>query len=258
MHFMAIVIVPYLNLKEIVLPKRENGMKVLMRVSLAALAFNLFFLNVLNANEIKKEKRAISDFTKIVISGTGHLLIKQGEKTDLAIETSAEFLPEVRTEVMDNTLYLGPKTSLLSANHPVKYYLTLKNIKDIHTEGSIQVSNKSSISAKELDIFAEGASKIELKLKTDTLKIRVAGDSHAVLSGNTITQVIKIEGFGKIEGKKLLAKHTQVDIKGAGSAIVNAAEKLDVTIEGAGTVEYNGRPKITQEISGAGEIIPLE
>ena len=45
-------------------------MFVFARVSFFAFIFTLFSLNTANADEIKKEKRKIADFTKIVISGS--------------------------------------------------------------------------------------------------------------------------------------------------------------------------------------------
>ncbi|HXH54202.1 MAG TPA: head GIN domain-containing protein [Gammaproteobacteria bacterium] len=231
------------------------------RVSFSALIFILFSLNTANADEIKKEKRQIADFTKIVISGAGHLFLKQGENVALTIETERTFLPELKSEVIDQVLYLGlkePKTFVSQSNPPINYYLTLTNIEDIHTEGSIEISSKGTISAKELNLVTAGAGIINLKIKTDSLKTQVEGNSNIALSGTATTQTLKIEGTGKIQGKKLLTKTTHVNIKGAGIAEVNASETLAVKIEGVGTVKYYGEPKITQEISGAGEIIPLE
>jgi hypothetical protein len=109
-----------------------------------------------------------------------------------------------------------------------------------------------------LNLVTEGEGTIDLKIKTDILKTQIEGSSNILLSGTTIAQTLKIDGAGKIQGKKLLSKTTQVEIRGAGVAEVNATETLDVKIEGFGTVKYYGEPKITQEISGAGEIIPLE
>jgi hypothetical protein len=232
-------------------------MNVFMRVSFLVLIFGLFSLNTANAQERRKEKREITDFTKVFISGSGHLFLKQGEKIALTIETDSTFLPELKTEVIDNVLHLGPKTSEFFSNHVINYYLTVKNIEDIHTEGGIEISSNNTIVAKELNLLTEGAGTVGLKVKVDTLNIRVVGSGNIVLSGVAIAETLKIEGAGKIQGKKLLTKNTHVEINGAGMAEVNASEALDVKIEGIGTVKYYGEPKITQEISGAGEIIPL-
>ena len=233
-------------------------MRAWTRVSFLALVFMVFSLNTANADEIKKENREIANFTKIVISGSGHLFLKQGEKVALSIETKGTFMPELKSEVVDQVLHLGPKASVFQLNHAINYYLTVTNIEDIHTAGSIDILSKGTISAKELNLVTEGTGTIDLKIKTDILKTQIEGSSNILLSGTTIAQTLKIDGAGKIQGKKLLSKTTQVEIRGAGVAEVNATETLDVKIEGFGTVKYYGEPKITQEISGAGEIIPLE
>ncbi len=233
-------------------------MFLLRRVCFLVLTFSLFFLNTANADEIKKEKREIADFTKIVISGSGHLFLKQGEKVALKIETDSTLLPELKSEVTDQVLHLGAKTPGFHDNHPINYYLTVVNIRDIHTAGNIKISNKGVLFVKELNLGSEGASTIDLKIKAHTLKTQIAGNSNVVLSGTAATHTLEIAGTSKVQGKKLLTKTTQVEIRGAGTAEVDVAETLHVTIEGAGTVKYYGEPKITQEISGVGEIIPLE
>ena len=43
-------------------------------------------------------------------------------------------------------------------------------------------------------------------------------------------------------------------VGGAGTATVNASEKLDATVVGAGSVEYVGDPTVEQDVSGAGRI----
>lgn len=224
---------------------------------IAFFVFSFLLINVVNAGEMIKEKREVSAFTKIVISGSGHLLLKQGDKEALTIETHQNLLPELQSEVKNKVLYLGPKDTALRFNHAINYHLTVKNIEDIHTEGGIEISSKGSIVANELNISTEGAGKVDLKVKTQKLKIKLAGSGDIILSGTTTDQILKIEGSGKIQGKKLSTKTAEVDISGAGIAEIDASDALDVKIGGTGTVKYYGRPKITQEISGAGEIIPL-
>lgn len=232
-------------------------MMIFRRISFFSLIFGFFLLNVVNADEIIKEKRDISGFTKIVVSGAGHLFVKQGDKESLMIETDNTLLPEVKSEVKDKVLYLGTKDTASKLKYAINYHLTVKNVEDIHTEGGVEISNKGSIVANELNISTEGAAKVNLKLNTQKLKIKLEGSGDIVLSGTATDQFLKIEGAGKIQGKKLATKSTYVQISGAGMAEVNASETLDVKIEGLGTVKYLGQPKITQEILGAGEIIPL-
>lgn len=232
-------------------------MLIFKRVSFLVLIFGFFLLNIVNADEIIKEKREVSGFSKIVISGSGHVFLKQGDKEALTIETDSSLLPALKSEVKDNVLHLGPKETVFTYNHMINYHLTVKNIEDIQTEGGVEISSKGSIVANELNISTEGAGKVDLKLKIQKLKIKLEGSGDIVLSGTTADQTLEIKGAGKIQGKKLATKTTHVQISGAGMAEVNASEALDIKIEGVGTVKYYGRPKITQEISGAGEIIPL-
>lgn len=234
------------------------------RISFLCLIFSLFSINVANSDEITsefgkiiKEKREIPNFTKIVITSSGHLFLKQGSSEALTIETDSNLLSEIKSEVKNAVLHLGLKEPVFRPNHPINYYLTVKNIEDIQSEGGIEISSDNTITAKQLNLVTEGAGKVDLKVKIEKLAIRVEGAGDVKFSGTATDQILKIEGAGNIQGKKLMTKTTRVEISGAGIAEVNASEVLDVKIEGVGTVKYYGQPKITQEISGAGEIIPL-
>jgi hypothetical protein len=59
---------------------------------------------------------------------------------------------------------------------------------------------------------------------------------------------------GAYQAQNLKSKEVQIDVAGAGSAIVNVSEKLDAEISGVASVEYIGDPTIKQDVIGAGRV----
>jgi len=226
-----------------------------------------FLTNALQAKEIPlpsgkvlKETRAVSSFKNIIIAGSGQLYIKQGNQESLVIEAEDKVLPEINSEVKDDTLTLSPKESgfsIFSINQPVIYHLTVKNIENINISGDMHISGRNTLTTNQLNLEISGAGTADLKVKVESLKTKISGSSDIIVQGSANQQIIEIEGAGEFNGKKLNTKKTRVSISGAGNTIVNASEELDINISGFGKVQYYGQPKITQEISGGGEIIPL-
>jgi hypothetical protein len=65
---------------------------------------------------------------------------------------------------------------------------------------------------------------------------------------------VEISGTGTYLAENLESREVNIDVAGAGSAIVNAKEKLDAEISGIGSVEYVGHPRVQQSVSGAGQV----
>lgn len=204
-----------------------------------------------------KEERELSGFKNIIINGNGKLFIKQGKKSSLRIEAPAELLPEIKNDITNENLYLGPKDNSSATNKPVHYHLTLKQLDSINASGNIEVLFRDSIHLEKFFLLMNGSSKANLKLKVKQFKAQINGSSFVMIQGTTDEQSITIAGSGEFSGKKFSSNITHVQISGAGVVEANAKQELDVKIQGAGQVRYYGRPKISQEISGSGEIIPL-
>jgi hypothetical protein len=76
------------------------------------------------------------------------------------------------------------------------------------------------------------------------------------MGGKADEQEIDISGSGTYLAENLESREVNIDVVGAGSAIVNAKEELDAEISGVGSVEYIGHPRIRQTVSGAGQVSP--
>jgi hypothetical protein len=74
------------------------------------------------------------------------------------------------------------------------------------------------------------------------------------MEGKADKQTVEISGTGTYLAENLKSTEVDIDVAGAGSAIVNAKENLDAEISGVGSVEYVGDPRIHQTISGAGQV----
>jgi Putative auto-transporter adhesin, head GIN domain len=210
-------------------------------------------INTIDGNgEVTKEQRAVSSFNKIEISGAYEVLINQGNEERLELEVDENLLEHIKTKVKNNTLHI--KSKKIGSATSLKLYITVVDVEDIDVSGAVELKNKGTYQAENLEIDVSGAADINLDVDVENLRMDMSGASETTLSGNANNFEIEISGAGELQAKKLKTRNAIVDISGAGSAIVHAKKTLKVEVSGAGSVKYKGSPKIEKEISGAGSV----
>ena len=204
------------------------------------------------------EKRAVSDFDSVHLTGSGKLTIVQGNNESLVIEADKKVLPYLKTEVKNGSLRLGFEKKFwykpFKHHGPIIYRLELKNIDDLYVSGSGDVVSKA-IKSDDLELHISGSGTIEINnLKTNELEVHISGSGGCYLRGSAPEQSVHISGSGDYEAGKLESQDVTVTVSGSGDAIVWAEENLDIRVSGSGDVGYYGRPRISQRTSGSGDV----
>lgn len=180
------------------------------------------------------EKREISDFKNIDVSGIFRVEIVAQKDFSLEIEADDNLLELITTEVDGETLKIG-HAKKFSTRQSITLRISAPNIEN-------------------LDV--SGVSKTNLtNLDNDSLKIDSSGASRIKIEGATKHLVIDTSGASKIDAKELSAAEVTVDASGASRAYVNVSEVLSADLSGASNVSYTGNPsEINKKTSGASNI----
>jgi hypothetical protein len=187
------------------------------------------------SGHVRTETRDVRGFDKIELSGTGKLLIEQGDTESLAITTDDNLFKHIRTEVLGSTLKLSSKDMvMLDPSDGVTYKLVVKKLTALRLSGGTEVDAKG--------------------IKTDFFSITVSGAGSIKISGETKHQEITISGAGEYNAENFKSKHTSITVSGVGEAVLAASDTLEVNVSGAGEVKYIGDPVVTQHISGAASV----
>jgi hypothetical protein len=207
---------------------------------------------------VLKETRKVSSFDAIEVSGAFDIILKQGATEEVTVESDANLLPLIRTEVMGGTLRIETKKPI---NHVtvMKVYVTVKDLKRIDVSGAVDISTDGRITVPELSIEASGASDSKLEIAVQKLRLDCSGASKMKFSGSATDVNMDLSGASDIFGYDLLAESYDIDISGAGNAQLNVSKRIRAEISGAGSVKYKGSPtEVDQSVSGAGSIKKVE
>lgn len=226
------------------------------------IAFSAFAIGLvaheLVAGEVEREQRQVKGFNQVVLRGVGDLIITQADEESLVVEAEQALLPKISTEVKNGVLYFDFKARTISTQYPIRFFLTVKTLSSIRSEGSGDISAAQlNLGSLALDMKGSGSANLEaLSAKQFTLKISGSGGVK-VGGGALATQSITLNGSGDYAAELLASDKTRVRIGGSGSAIVAAKTTLTVQISGSGKVSYYGDPQVEQSITGAGSVEKL-
>jgi len=223
-------------------------------ISVTSVSCNWTIGLVRGSGDIETEERDVSDFHEVHLSGTGDLIITQGEKESLVIEADDNVIPLIETEVSMEILTIGFKRGYnFVPTSDIKFYLTVKELDEILLSGAGSVIC-GDFDAGELEIGISGAGDIDFRLNADVVRVNSSGAGDINLSGTVDRQEINLSGAGKYDAGDLESRECDITVSGAGSATVNVSQELDINISGVGSVNYKGSPDIQQKITGLGRI----
>lgn len=232
----------------------------LISATAALCSAGLASATVVGSGNVVSETRVVSGFHGFNLSGSGDVIVMQGDTEGLVIEAEDNILPLLESTVdKKGILHLGFKehTGSVSTKKTAVFKLAAKTLDRMELEGSGNIQ-AASLSGKTLGISLPGSGHCSVdRLQAETLKVDIDGSGSLKLAGEAHSQAITFNGSGKYEGESFKTDETKLQINGSGDAKVWANASLTVEVNGSGDIAYKGSPKIKQSINGLGKVHPL-
>lgn len=222
--------------------RQSTGSKIFAGLIAAGIATSVLYSITGNAvmvhdekegRSIVSEKRDVPAFTRIHIKGAIELDLTAGEDQSLEVETRADYMKYVTTEVSNGTLTIDMedhRRSKVWDDGDVEVTITLPMLDEIEVSGAVD-ADLDNIDSDELTINVRGAADIDVEGKCETF-------------------LLEVKGAGDIDADKLKCKTVEVDVKGAGSASVYASETIDARVSGIASISVYGQPKNVKKHTG--------
>ena len=218
------------------------------------------------SGRIITEDRDVSGFDKIHVSGVGRIILTQGTKESLSIETDDNLMEYIKTEVKGDTLeidftddvVLSPGgRDVLDPSAGFIFRISVINLEEISVSGAADIQAEK-LKTDRFEINLSGAGDVNFDdLNANQLEVVVSGAGNVDLAGKVENQHIDLSGVGLYQAFDLESREASVIISGASGANLWVTGSLDVIISGAGDVEYYGSPSVSRNVSGLGRIQSL-
>jgi hypothetical protein len=213
---------------------------------------------VRGSGSLVTETRPVSDFERIVLSGSGEVIVTQGGSESLSIETDDNIMEHLITEVKNGTLTLGfePGVNIVSPTELV-FSVGVDDLSAMVISGSGEIQ-ADGLDTDRLEVDISGSGDVRVAdLSASEVTVDISGSGNLNLTGEASSQDITVSGSGKYQAGEVCSAAVRVLISGSGDATLCATETLDSTISGSGSVRYYGQPAINSSVSGSGTIQSL-
>ncbi len=172
---------------------------------------------------------------ELIKSKENKIIITGENKEDVLINNKNG---KLKIKMKLEEIFDGNKTS-------VKLYYSSVDIIDVN-EGA-KVFSDDKIKQFEIDLKAQEGGKIDVKLNVTYANIKSVTGGVIKAAGKAKSQDISILTGGVYKGGELKTDKTEVAIRAAGEAYVNASKLVDIKIRAGGDVFIYGDPETVNE-----------
>lgn len=235
----------------------------MVSVVLIASCTNVLGFNrrVSGSGNVVQENRTLQSFTEVVLSEEGDLFIDVGDREQLIIEAEDNLQEYLVAEVNMGILEIKklPENVTLNATQPIRYYLTVKELKSltIKNSGDAEVSE---VRADKFLVHVTSSGSVHIgKLDVQRLDVELTSSGDLVIDeGEADEQFIRLSSSGEYIGKNVICQSAQVRLSSSGNATLNVLEVLEADLSSSGNVYYIGNPRIVyKDSSSSGRVQPL-
>jgi len=195
-------------------------------------------------NDANAEKRNVSGFHAIEVSGGIDLYLSQGEEGVAVSASKTEYRDKIITEVKNGVLKIwfdwknGLKFSWDS--HKLKAYVSVKNLDALKASGGSDVDVDGTLKTSKLAMDISGGSDFEGKVESDELKIEASGGSDVSISGKVARLTIDVSGGSDFNGYDLASDICNVEASGGSDVEITVNKELSANASGGSDVHYKG------------------
>ena len=218
--------------------------------------------------------KPIDGITNVVLASFGNLVINQGSENSLIIKTTEKIEKFLICKKEGNTLTLeienndpwlyrfiglfdNPKNNCLT------YFLTLKNINEVISEGSGNITFESCIASENFKLKLKASGNIDLK-KVNASSLALFSSGSGNLRGESLKAdnniQLTVKGRGDIDLKDVNASEIEMNSSGSGNfkaESMKVSNQAKLKLSGSGNIKIDNLiiNSLESEIIGKGDVM---
>jgi hypothetical protein len=233
--------------------------KTIALLLLAGIGFSIYAQKVINDPNV--QKRSVSGYHGVAISGSIELFLTQGNEESVAVSADdIKWRDKIVTEVKNGILriHLENEKSLRIEWGPnsrkLRAYVSVKNIDELKSSGSGKIHIEGKLTADKLDVSMSGSGNLDGELAVNDLEVSISGSGNIDLTGKAQNSDFHISGSGNIRGYELANEVCKISISGSGNVKTTVNKELSARISGSGNVSIKGNGQVKDYTSsGSGK-----
>jgi hypothetical protein len=216
---------------------------------------------VQGSGDVVVENRPVGHFERVSLSDLGALIISQGDKEALTVETDDNLMRYVETRVRGGTLVLGlgdgVRGRAVQPSKGITYHLSIRHLAGLEVADSGQV-RAPALDSGYLEIRVHDSGDVTIgSLVAQALQVYVEDSGDVRLAGRVERQEFTGQDSGHYLADRLVSGTAAVVASDSAQATLWVTEALDVTVTDSGRVRYYGHPRRTQRLADNGTLVEL-
>lgn len=195
-------------------------------------------------NDPNAEKREVSGFHAIEVSGGIDLYLSQGDEAVAVSATKTEYRERIMTKVEDGVLKIwfewNNNKKMDWGNRKLKAYVSCDRLDYLHASGGSDIDLDGTLSIPKLDLHISGGSDFTGKVAIDGLSISASGGSDISISGKAQKLSIDASGGSDVKGYELVTDICNVKASGGSDVYITVNKELSANASGGSDVYYKG------------------
>ena len=205
-------------------------------------------------NDPNAEKRNVSGYHAIEVSGGIDLFLSQGDESVAVSASEIKFRDRIKTEVKDGVLKIYYERSSNSNIHidvdwgkrKLKAYVSFRNLDALQGSGGSDILVDAVIRTNKLALGVSGGSDFEGRVEVGDLAVDASGGSDVKISGNTTTLKIDASGGSDFKGYELAADICNLEASGGSDIYITVNKELSAEASGGSDVFYKGNGTVKE------------
>jgi Putative auto-transporter adhesin, head GIN domain len=210
-------------------------------------------------NDPNAEKRNVSGYHAISVSGGIDLYLSQGGESVAVSASDTKYRDRIKTEVKDGVLKIWYEhnngINIEWGNRKMKAYVSFKDLDKLTGSGGSDINAEGSIKVNTLSLIISGGSDFSGKVEANELKVGASGGSDVVISGVVKNLGITASGGSDFKGYELATDICNLEASGGSDVYVTINKELSANASGGSDVYYKGDAVIREmKSSGSSDI----
>ena len=226
-----------------------------MKKIILALSIAIFSMVAIAQNKI-----SIPDFNKMVIPSNFEIKLIKSDSNYLSFNETD--LKKFSSTYLNKGFIINNNTltfDLAEYNDaiPVNIIVYTNSLQELKLEGNakIKMGNDSIFKTSSFSIYADGATKSDLNLDVEKLKVEINGASKLTLDGKATEGKIEVTGASKVNAIGMAFENLDAEANGASKIAATVKNNLKAEASGVSKIEFAGNPKnVDKNVSGASKI----
>jgi hypothetical protein len=179
--------------------------------------------SIKGSGNVTTEKKQVTDFENLDISGVFNVILKQSDKADVTVEADDNLQQYVIVENRNNTLYVKTKEKInIRGAKKTNIYISLVNISKLKNSLVGNLSTSGVIALKNIDINTSAVGNTTLNVKVDNLSLQISAVGNTDIEGSAPNCSITNSAVGNLDAAKLAVEKMTLKNSAVGNTTVNA------------------------------------